>query len=68
MNATEKPPQKTHFDLLRIWRAFFHSMRGLKMAFFTEPAFFQNTLFVAALVTGNALDGRREAHAKPNRA
>jgi len=27
-----------------------------------------SALFVAALVTGNALDGRREAHAKPNRA
>jgi len=52
-------PPKTHGDLTRIWRAFFNSMRGLKMALCSEPAFFQNTLFALALVVLGACLGVR---------
>ena len=50
------------FDVTRIWRAFFHSMRGLKMALCSEPAFFQNTLFAVALIILSACIGIRGIH------
>ena len=53
---------KKHLDLLRIWRALFHSLRGLKIALFTEPAFLQNTLFVAALIAVAAGFGVKGAY------
>ena len=53
---------KKHLNLARVYRAFFHSLRGLKIALCTEAAFFQNTLLAAALIAGAAGLGIRGGH------
>ena len=47
MNETEKPAPAT--GLLRVWKAFFYSISGFKLAYRDEAAFRQELLLVVIL-------------------
>jgi len=47
MNDPEKPKPET--GLLRVWKAFFYSLSGFKLAFRDEAAFRQNLFLVSLL-------------------